>query len=296
MTGRFTARFPVRHYELDVLNHLNNAVHVQYMHETAVQAAVHAGCGPDWCRAHRSRWVIRNLAIRYFAQVAHGDLVEVAVWVSRLHGVYGATLEYDLTLAGDGSHVARARAEWIHLDLFKNEPVPFPPGFVEAFPPTGAVEDLGIRIAKAWPTAEAHRYHSRRRVQFHELSAAGHVNHAVYLQWIGQAYFDALHTVGYPLERSRHEGWLVVQGGHDIDYYAPAHERDEIEVVSWVSEVARVRGAWTHEIYNAATGRLLARDYSLGIFVTLAGRPTTLPDPAIAAILRGPGNNPASPA
>jgi acyl-ACP thioesterase len=48
MTSRFTRRFPVRHYELDAYNHLNNVVYVQYMQETAVQASVQAGYDPDW--------------------------------------------------------------------------------------------------------------------------------------------------------------------------------------------------------------------------------------------------------
>jgi hypothetical protein len=53
--------------------------------------------------------------------------------------------------------------------------------------------------------------------------------------------------------------------------------------------MSKVRGAWTHEIYHAGIGKLLARDYSLGVFVTPEGRPTTLPAQVIADVLRGSG-------
>ena len=97
-----------------------------------------------------------------------------------------------------------------------------------------------------------------------------------------------MRTAGYPPERSLAEGWQIVQGGHDIDYFAPARDDDEIEIVSWVCELSKVRGAWTQEIYHVGTGKLLARDYSLGVFLTTEGKPTTLPPQAIEAVLRGP--------
>lgn len=287
MTQPFTCRFPVRHHELDVFRHVNNVVYVQYMQEAAIQASTHAGFGPDWYRSRGTGWVIRRLTVRYLGQAAYGDEVEIATWLSEMRGVRCAR-EYDLRRAGDGTRLARARAEWIYLDLNKMTPLRIPPEMIGAFAPGGDAEDLGVRLAKAQPTTDAHRYRHRRRVQFHELDVARHVNHAVYLQWAGQAYFEAVRAAGHSPERMLQEGWTVFQGGHDIEYFAPALDADDIEVVSWVCEMARVRGAWTHEVCHAATGKLLARDYSLGVFVTPEGRPRSFPDSALDEILRGP--------
>ena len=80
---------------------------------------------------------------------------------------------------------------------------------------------------------------------------------------------------------------LILQGGHDLELFSPAGDNDPIEVVSWVCEMGRVRGAWTHEVYHAGTGRLLARDYSLGVFVNRQGKPTPLPRSVIEDVLRG---------
>jgi acyl-CoA thioester hydrolase len=285
--ARVTCRFPVRHYELDALGHVNNSVYVQYMQEAAIEGSTRAGFGPEWYRARGTAWVIRRLTVRYLAQATYGETIAVETWVSQMRGPT-STREYDLTRTSDGARVARGRAQWVYLDLQKGKPIRFPAECAATFAPSGEVEDLGVRMPKPQPTEGAHRYRSRQRVQFHELDAAQHVNHAVYLQWTVQAYFDALRAVGYPPERMRAQGWLVLQGGHDMDYFAPALDNDEIEVVSWVCELGKVRGAWTHEIYHAATGKLLAQDYSLGVFVTPEGRPTTLPAQVIEDVLRGP--------
>lgn len=287
MTHRFTCRFPVRHHELDAFHHVNNVVYVQYMQEAAIQASTHAGFGPEWYRGQGTGWVIRQLTIRYLAQAAYGDEIEVATWLSQMRGVR-CTREYELTRTRDGVRLVRARAEWIYIDLKKGSPVRFPPEVIDVFAPSGEIETIDVRLSKARPTEGAYRYRSRRRVQFHELDTARHVNHVMYLQWVGQAYFEALRAAGYPPERLQQEGWQIFQGGHDIEYLAPARDHEEIEVVSWVCELGKVRGAWTHEVHSTSDGKLLARDYSLGVFVTPEGRPTTLPETALADVLRGP--------
>jgi acyl-CoA thioester hydrolase len=289
MTQRYTRRFRVRHYELDALGHVNNAVYVQYMQEAAIEASSHAGFGPEWYRERGTGWVVRRLSVRYLGQATYGEEIEAATWVSQMRGPL-STREYDLTRAGDGARVARGRAQWVYLDLGKGQPLRFPPESAARFAPTEEVEELDVRLRNARPTEGTHRYRSRRRVQFHELDTARHVNHAVYLQWVGQAYFDALRAAGWPPERAEQEGWVVVQGAHDIEYFAPALDNDEIEVVSWVCELGKVRGAWTHEIRHAATGNLLARDYSVGVFLNREGRPTAPPERAVADVLRGPGH------
>jgi acyl-CoA thioester hydrolase len=288
MTQRFTRRFRVRHGELDALGHVNNVAHVAYMQEAAIEASAHAGFTAAWYRERGTGWVVRRLTVRYLAPAGYGDELDLTTWVSALRGVR-STREYDLTRVGDGARVARGRAEWVYVDRATGQPARLPAEFRKGFAPGGHAEDLEVRAGRARPTEGAHRYASRRRVQFHEVDTAWHASHLAYLEWVGQAYFEAIRAAGYPLGRMLREGWLVLQVGHNMEYLAPALEDDPIEVVSWVREVGRVRGAWTHEVYHAGTGKLLARDYSLGVFVTADGRPTAPPPGAIEAVLRGPG-------
>jgi len=282
---QFTRRFRVRHYELDSFNHVNNAVYANYMQEAAIEASTDAGYSPAWYRERGAGWVIRQLSIRYHLQASYDDELDVITWVADMKRVT-SNREYKMTRASDGASVARARVNWVYIDLKTGQPIRLPKEFERDFDPTGELEDLGIRMQNPHITENAHRYRQQRRVQNYELDTAQHVNNAVYLHWITQAYFDAIRAAGYPIESLRHD-WLVVQGGHEIEYFEPAFDNDQIEIVSWICEMGKVRGAWIHEIYNAATGKLLARDYSLGIFVTRDGKLFVPPQEIVEKVVRG---------
>jgi acyl-CoA thioester hydrolase len=285
---QYTRRFRVRHYELDSFNHVNNAIYANYMQEAAIEASTEAGYSPIWYREHGTGWVVRQLAIRYHLQAAYGDELEITTWVSDARRVT-SNREYNLIRVSDGAPVARARVNWVYIDLKTGQPNRIPKEFEKNFDPTGKQEDLGIRMQNPRVTKNAHRYRTRRRVQTYELDTAQHVNNAVYLHWIEQAYFDAIRAAGHPIETLR-DHWLVVQGGHEIEYFEPAVDGDEIEIVSWICEMGKVRGAWTYEIYNGRSGKLLARDYSLGIFVDLNGKLFAPPQEIIERVIQGPGN------
>jgi acyl-CoA thioester hydrolase len=285
---RYTRAFSVRHYELDSFGHVNNAVYVNYMQEAAIEASADAGFGPDWYRAQGTNWVIRKLSIRYLLPAFYRDKLEVTTWISEVRRAT-CTREYEIMRPKDAARIARARVQWVYLDSSTGRIARLPSEIDERFAPTDeAAEDLGIHIQKAQKTEGAFRYRTRRRVQTFELDTLQHVNHAVYLNWIEQAYFDALRTAGHPVERTTPRTWLALQGGHDIEYFEPAFDNEEIEVTSWVCELGRVRGAWTHEIHSVDREKLLAREYSLGIFVNDAGKPVSPPPQVISDIVRGP--------
>jgi hypothetical protein len=49
-----------------------------------------------------------------------------------------------------------------------------------------------------------------------------------------------------------------------------------------------VRGAWTHDIHCVNREKLLAREYSLGIFVGRDGKPISPPQQSVEDVIRGP--------
>ena len=286
----YTRRFRVRHYELDSFGHVNNAVYVNYMQEAAIEASADAGFGPGWYKERGTNWVIRRLSIRYLLPALYKDELEVKTWISEVRRA-ACTREYLITRASDSARIARARVQWVYLDSATGRLMRLPSEIQERFAPTNEPEEeLGIHIQKGQKTEDAFRYLTRRRVQTFELDTLQHVNHAVYLNWIEQAYFDAMRAAGHDMEHNRSEGWLALQGGHDIEYFEPAFDNEEIEIASWVCEVGRVRGAWTHEIYCVDRKRLLAREYSLGIFVNEEGKPVSAPMHAIRDVLGGPSS------
>jgi YbgC/YbaW family acyl-CoA thioester hydrolase len=287
MTPRFTRLFRVRHYELDAFGQVNGVNLVRYMQEAAIEASTALGFGMDWYNERGVGWVVRRLSVRCFAAASYGDEVAVATWLSGLRGVRSIR-EYDLTLSRDGSRIARGRAEWVYMNFQTGEPTRVPDAWADAFTLKDKPEDLGIRLSEPRPIEAAHRYTHRRRVRFHELDTVQHVNHAVYLQWIEQAFLDALRDAGHAPELTLRDGWRALQMGHEIQYFAAALDQENIEIVSWLCETAESGAAWTHEIYNADTRKLLARDYARMSFVNARHEPTTPPALFLDELLRGP--------
>ncbi len=199
-----------------------------------------------------------------------------------------STREYDLTLARSGARVARGRAEWVYMDVSTGQPIRIPDEWAAALATTGELEDLGVRLRAPRQTEDAYRYTSRRRVQFHELDAVQHVNHAVYLHWATQAYFDALRAAGHPAKATHWEGWRAAACRPRSPVLRAARDNENIEIVSWVCERSEAGVAWMHEIYNADTRKLLARDYSMGVFVNLKRESSASPQQVIFDVVRGP--------
>jgi acyl-CoA thioester hydrolase len=289
MARDFAYRFRVRHDELDSFGHLNNAVCVKYMQEAAIQASADAGYSLQWYEERGVAWVIRRLEIRYYLQVRYGDELEVRTWISEC-GRSTCVREYDVTRTIDGARVARGRALWVYIDSRRGQPVRLPEEIKIALSPGGEKEDLGIRGYKSRTVADCYRYCFRRQVQSYELDPLGRAHHTAFFNWIEQAYYNAMRLAGHPLDALRAGDWMVFQGGHEIEYFSPARDNDELEIVSWICEVGKVRGAWIHEIYEVRSTKLLARDYSLGIFVNANGKPTVAPQSLLDDVLRGPRN------
>ncbi len=287
MTRVFTWQFEVRGYELDSFGHVNNAVYNNYMEEAASRASADAGFSRAWYFENHRAWVIRRLTVQYLASLTYGDRVEMKTWVSDFHRTYSHR-EYELRRLADGQPVLRGRARWAYVDLDTIRPTRLPVEFEAAFDPSGQLDEFDIHLKRATAFEDNPAFVSTRRVQRYELDGAGHVNNAVYLNWFEQAMFDAMARAGWPVVRLAEHGIGMVQVAHEVDYLLPALDGMPLEIHSRPAEMAHVRGAWTHEIRNAETGEVMARDYSVGAFLDLGtGRPAPLPDAVVQDLLAG---------
>jgi len=75
------------------------------------------------------------------------------------------------------------------------------------------------------------------RVRSYELDGLGHVNHAVYLNYLEQARFDALASGGFPLHVMEAEGWAVHVVRIEVDYRSECRFEDQLLVTTRVLEL-----------------------------------------------------------
>ncbi len=85
----------------------------------------------------------------------------------------------------------------------------------------------------------------------------------------------------------RAENFVSLQYRHDAEFFDAAVNGDEIEIVSRLIEIRRVRGTWLHEVYRAATNALIMRDYSTGAFLDREGNIRAGPMEVLEALTRG---------
>jgi acyl-CoA thioester hydrolase len=225
---------------------------VNYLQEAAIEASTALGLSLDWYRARGTGWVVRKLMVRCDRVLRYNDEVAVDTWISTARGVR-STREYEVRDCGGGERLARARAEWVYVDMATGQPTRLPEGWAEAFRNAGPLEDLMFRPDGLNPVSEVQRFVARRRVEFRELDTVRHVNHAVYIHWAEEARREALRSAGVNVEDGR------PASGHVVQYFAPALGGDEIEIMSQLTEEGASAASWMHEILQAGSRKLLAR-------------------------------------
>jgi acyl-CoA thioester hydrolase len=109
---QYTARYPVRQYELDQNGHVNNAVYLNWAEQVAIDHVEALGYGRDWALEHDGGWVVREHHVTYHRPVMYGDVVLVTTLPQKLAGVRG-TRRTEIRRESDGALVTEATTEWI---------------------------------------------------------------------------------------------------------------------------------------------------------------------------------------
>jgi acyl-CoA thioester hydrolase len=115
------------------------------------------------------------------------------------------------------------------------------------------------------------------------IDELGHVNNAVWVQWIqtvAVAYWD---TVSDPVHRDAYF-WVVTR--HEIDYLRAAHEGDVITGRTWVGEAPKGARFDRYMEFTGADGKVCVRARTDWAIIDKAlGRPVRVPPEVVAPFL-----------
>jgi YbgC/YbaW family acyl-CoA thioester hydrolase len=84
-----------------------------------------------------------------------------------------------------------------------------------------------------------HVFESRFQARSYELDAFGHVNHAVFLNWLEQARFDVFEQGGFPASELHARGWGVYVVKLEVEYLKEARQGDVLIARTRVAESTR---------------------------------------------------------
>ena len=109
----------------------------------------------------------------------------------------------------------------------------------------------------------------RLTVRFSDCDPLGHVNNAVYSTYLEQARFALWRAqAGVELRRAARgegrEGFILART--EIDFRSEAHEGDELEVRLTLDGFGRTSAAYSYEVVDAPTGRLVANAKSVQVW------------------------------
>jgi acyl-CoA thioester hydrolase len=125
-------------------------------------------------------------------------------------------------------------------------------------------------------------------VRSSELDAFGHVNHAVYLNYLEHGRFEALEEAGFSWAVLDERGWAIFVVRIEVDYLAEATRGDELIVRTWADSFRRTSMILAQEIVRGEDrGTVVARARVTAVWMGPNHRPLRVP-PEVRAGLQGP--------
>ena len=112
------------------------------------------------------------------------------------------------------------------------------------------------------------------------IDELGHVNNAVWVQWIQEVALAHWYSVAAPEHQSRYL-WVVVR--HEIDYLRAALEGETVTGRTWVGEAPKGARFDRHVEFTGNDGRLCVRARTVWAIIDKAsGRPIRVPPEVVA--------------
>lgn len=143
---KFITQLKVRHYEMDALGHVNNAVYQHYLEQAGIEHSEHMGFTVDRYRELGGLFVMRRLEIDYLRPAVAGDTLEITTWLQELRGSR-AIRRYELRILGKEELVLKAEALWVWVHLATMRPKAIPDIMLDAFQgskPSSLAEPLTV--------------------------------------------------------------------------------------------------------------------------------------------------------
>jgi acyl-CoA thioester hydrolase len=115
------------------------------------------------------------------------------------------------------------------------------------------------------------------------IDELGHVNNAVWVQWIQQVAVAHWESVADAAHKNVYY-WVVVR--HEIDYLRAAHEGDVIKARTWVGEAPRGARFDRHVEFTGPDGKVCVRSRTDWAIIDKAlGRPIRVPMEVVAPFM-----------
>jgi len=120
------------------------------------------------------------------------------------------------------------------------------------------------------------KFTHKLKVRSYELDAQGHVNYAVYLNYLEYARVATMEQLEIPFQDYLREGKYVVIAEVHLKYLFPATLGDELEITLEGINAKRTSLTFKQEIFNAKTGQKILEAELVAVFINREGKPVPI--------------------
>jgi acyl-CoA thioester hydrolase len=123
----------VRAQDIDEYQHVNNAVYLAWLDRAAWSHSTALGVPLAQCLAVRRGMAAQRVEIDYLRAAVAGDRVRIATWIVSADGRLRAERRFQIRRPSDGATLARARIDYVCINLDSGRPVRMPQTFARAY-------------------------------------------------------------------------------------------------------------------------------------------------------------------
>jgi len=123
--------------EIDAYGHVNNAVYLTWLDRAAWSHSAALGIPLERCVALRRGMAALRTEIDFVRAALDGDRVQVATWIADGDGRLRVERRFQVVRPADGVTLARARTEYVCINLDSGRAVRMPAEFARCYLATG---------------------------------------------------------------------------------------------------------------------------------------------------------------
>ncbi|HUJ52633.1 MAG TPA: thioesterase family protein [Steroidobacteraceae bacterium] len=123
----------VRAEDIDAYEHVNNAVYLSWLDRAAWSHSAALGVPLERCLALRRGMAAQRIEIEYLRAALMGDVVQAATWIVSADARLRAERRFQVRRVTDGATLARARVDYVCINLDSGRAARMPELFARAY-------------------------------------------------------------------------------------------------------------------------------------------------------------------
>ena len=119
--------------DIDAYEHVNNAVYLTWLDRAAWSHSTALGVPLGQCVALRRGMAAHRIEIEYRRAALRGDVVQAAAWIVNTDGRLRVERRFQVLRRADGETLARARIDYVCINLDSGRAARMPESFARAY-------------------------------------------------------------------------------------------------------------------------------------------------------------------